>query len=227
MEDIYYIVHKWMTARLGLCRDEKDVYAVIYGVTREGQAEYFGGMDFIAEVLGISSSAVFRAVRGLVRRGLVSRQRTTLRGCVVSTVYQINRGHLAFLAAGGTSGGTTGESESAKRDKYNNNNKNLSAHAREQLREFHIPLDAEIAAGQDIDALVAALRQSAWLRDVAAKRGLRWLLGRYSRVINGEYADAAAPTRTAPRVKEFTLSNGKVTTNPFVVLMEKYKENIE
>ena len=70
MGDRYFIVHGWMI-KAGLKGLERDVYAVIYGYSREGIGEYFGSQKTLAETLGATDRQIRNVLSQLEADGFI------------------------------------------------------------------------------------------------------------------------------------------------------------
>lgn len=66
----YFTITEEMRA-LGLSGNELIVFALINSYSQEGNGVYYGGIDFLCEVCGISRRTSFSVLSGLVERGLI------------------------------------------------------------------------------------------------------------------------------------------------------------
>lgn len=66
----YFTITEEMRA-LGLNGNDLLVFALINSYSQEGNGVYYGGIDFLCEVCGISRRTSFSVLSGLVERGLI------------------------------------------------------------------------------------------------------------------------------------------------------------
>ena len=84
----YYQVSGWMINRLGLSGRELHVYAIIYGFTQDGESEFNGSLNYIAEWLGTTSRhTAIRALDGLIEKRLIEKRQVFNNG-VQSNFYK-------------------------------------------------------------------------------------------------------------------------------------------
>lgn len=89
----YFTVHGWMITRLKLKGTALTVYAVLYGFSQDGESEFRGTLDYIAEFAGISRPTVKRALKELNEQGLVKKvERNMVDGTANGWVCECNRG---------------------------------------------------------------------------------------------------------------------------------------
>jgi DNA-binding Lrp family transcriptional regulator len=74
----YYVTFRWMTAELGLKGSELQVYALIHGFSQGEQGCYFGSLQHIADVCGFSKNTAQNALKALVDKGLLKKQKVTI-----------------------------------------------------------------------------------------------------------------------------------------------------
>lgn len=69
----YYQVSGWMINQLGLSGRELHAYAIIYGFTQDGETEFNGSINYIAEWLGSSRQTAITVLKSLVDKGLLEK----------------------------------------------------------------------------------------------------------------------------------------------------------
>ena len=69
----YYQVSGWMINQLGLSGRELHAYAIIYGFTQDGETEFNGSINYIAEWLGSSRKTAITVLKSLVDKGLLTK----------------------------------------------------------------------------------------------------------------------------------------------------------
>jgi predicted transcriptional regulator len=221
MEEIYYTVYKWITEKLGLKRDDKDVYAILYGVTKGGESEYFGEAEYFAEFLEIPVRAVYKALANLCARGLIVKIPNTIRGCVVSTNYKIDTSKLSFLNDCHTTVGTTVNSGGAIRDNniYNLKN-NAHAHAEDFSKNAISQMSAE-ARKQFDEMLDHEARRKAFFAVIQQHDLVGFIDDKRKRAfqIMDEYTAEQIQTMSAEFIKDY--STGNVQTNALCRISEK------
>ncbi|WP_302360982.1 hypothetical protein [uncultured Megasphaera sp.] len=70
----YYQVSGWMINRLGLSGRELHAYAIIYGFTQDGETEFNGSINYIAEWLGSSRNTAINVLKSLTDKKLVMKR---------------------------------------------------------------------------------------------------------------------------------------------------------
>lgn len=89
----FFVVHGWMRTRLKLKGTALTVYAVLYGFSQDGESEFRGTLDYIAEFAGTSRPTVKRALKELTEQGLVKKvERNMFSGTANGWVCECNRG---------------------------------------------------------------------------------------------------------------------------------------
>lgn len=79
-DENYYIVHGWIKNRLGLKGTKKDIYAIIYGFSQDGESEFTGSVKYLAEWLDISRPTVIKALQELTESGLLTKRVEMING---------------------------------------------------------------------------------------------------------------------------------------------------
>lgn len=134
----YFTVHGWMITRLKLKGTALTVYAVLYGFSQDGESEFRGSLDYIAEFAGISRPTVKRTLRELAEQGLIKKvERNMVDGTTNGWVCECNRG----VGQNDPPGGwvkmippQTVEENKRKKEKEKDLNKNNRARARAHVR---------------------------------------------------------------------------------------------
>ena len=68
----YFVVHDWMTKELHLKGLQKELYAIIYGFSQDGESEFYGSLNYLAELTGNTTRGVQKALTELVNANLLS-----------------------------------------------------------------------------------------------------------------------------------------------------------
>ena len=79
-DENYYIIHGWIKNRLGLKGTKKDIYAIIYGFSQDGESEFTGSVKYLAEWLDISRPTVIKALQELTESGLLVKRVEMING---------------------------------------------------------------------------------------------------------------------------------------------------
>ncbi len=75
-EDNYFTVQAWMVTKLNLRTVERDVYAIIYGYSQDGESDYHGSLSYLAELTGYSKNSICTALKKLVEKNLIKKTET-------------------------------------------------------------------------------------------------------------------------------------------------------
>ena len=76
----YYSVQGWMRTRLDLNGAEKDVYAIIYGYSKDPGQWFEHNATFLAEMAGVSRRCIMKTLKTLTERGLLEKRERTIDG---------------------------------------------------------------------------------------------------------------------------------------------------
>lgn len=80
--DNFIVVQGWMVNELSLKGNELLVYALIYGFSQDGESEFKGSANYIAEWLGTTRMTVSRTLSSLVDKNLISKRPVEVNGVV-------------------------------------------------------------------------------------------------------------------------------------------------
>ena len=72
-DENYIVMHGWMRNKLGLKGNDLIVYAVLWGFSQDGESEFRGTVDYIAEFTGSVRRTVTRSLQSLEEFGYVKR----------------------------------------------------------------------------------------------------------------------------------------------------------
>lgn len=67
-------VQGWMVTELGLSGNELLIYAMIHGITQDGQSRYNGGLKYLGEWLSSSKQTVINNLKSLCEKGLIIKE---------------------------------------------------------------------------------------------------------------------------------------------------------
>lgn len=87
--DSYMCIQAFMINDLHLKGVEKEVYALIYGFSQDGQSEFSGSLSYIQKWVTASKPTVIKAIDYLVTKGLIIKVSDT-RNPKSSNHYKIN-----------------------------------------------------------------------------------------------------------------------------------------
>lgn len=89
-DKVYFSVQAWMVTKLGLKGCERDVYAIVYGYSQDGESDYHGSLGYMSELTGYSKNSICTALKNLTDKKLIlktEREINNIKFCR----YQINR----------------------------------------------------------------------------------------------------------------------------------------
>lgn len=98
-DESYYIVHGWLKNRFGLKGTKRDIYAIIYGFSQDGESEFTGGIKYFEEWLDVSRPTIIKALQELVESGLIIKRTETING-VQFNRYKANLDQLKNFTGG-------------------------------------------------------------------------------------------------------------------------------
>ena len=70
MKDInYFTIHGWMTIRLGLKGIERELFAILYGFSQDGESYFTGSLSYLQKWVIASRPTVIKTLKTLVKKG--------------------------------------------------------------------------------------------------------------------------------------------------------------
>lgn len=84
----FYVVQGWMINELHLKGAEKDIYAIIWGFSKDGESMFSGNRKYLSEFANVSTKCVDNALQSLVDKGLLEKF-TEKRNGIVFNSYQV------------------------------------------------------------------------------------------------------------------------------------------
>lgn len=88
-DKIYFSVQAWMVTKLNLKGCERDVYAIIYGYSQDGESDYHGSLGYMSELTGYSKNSICAALKSLTEKGLILKAENEINN-IKFCRYQIN-----------------------------------------------------------------------------------------------------------------------------------------
>lgn len=85
----YINIQGWMVNELKLKGNELLVYALIYGVTQDGESEFYGSRSYISEWCGASLPTIDKALNSLVEKELITKRTENINN-VIFNRYKAN-----------------------------------------------------------------------------------------------------------------------------------------
>ena len=79
-DENYVVIQGWFRTKLGLCGNELNAFAVIYGFSQTDDTEFTGGLQYIADWCGCSYRTAVTIVQSLVDKGLIIKTETLKNG---------------------------------------------------------------------------------------------------------------------------------------------------
>lgn len=110
MRSRYITIQNWMRDDLGLAGNELIVYSVIYGFSQDGESEFHGSRQYLADWCGCSVRQIQNILNDLVERGLLAKREEFVNGekrCYYSSEKiahpseKISRGSSEKISLGG------------------------------------------------------------------------------------------------------------------------------
>ncbi|MBO4542246.1 MAG: hypothetical protein J5725_03600 [Bacteroidales bacterium] len=68
----YFVTHDWMSKELHLKGLQKELYAIIYGFSQDGETEFYGSLNYLADLTGNTTRGIQKALTELVNANLLS-----------------------------------------------------------------------------------------------------------------------------------------------------------
>jgi DNA-binding MarR family transcriptional regulator len=86
----YITIQGWMISELELKGNELLVYAIIYGFSQNGESEFTGGMQYLADWTCSTKQGIQKNLKSLLEKNLIT-QRENLKGCYKYCAYRANK----------------------------------------------------------------------------------------------------------------------------------------
>ena len=89
----FFTIQDWMVKELKLKGAERDVFAIVYGITQDGESDYHGSLQYISDMTGYSRNSVCTALNSLTDKGLLTKEEVERSGrkyCRYRTNYLYN-----------------------------------------------------------------------------------------------------------------------------------------
>lgn len=78
--ECFYQVTGWMRNQLGLKGTKRDIYAIVFGFSQDGESEFTGSLAYLTEWLDISKPTAIKALQELVEQGLLIKRTEIING---------------------------------------------------------------------------------------------------------------------------------------------------
>lgn len=65
-DDNFYVVQAWMVTKLKLKGLEKDIFAIIYGFTQDGEHDFHGSLDYLSQLTGYTRNRICTTLQHLI-----------------------------------------------------------------------------------------------------------------------------------------------------------------
>ena len=175
-DENYYQVSGWMKNRLGLKGTKRDVFAIIYGFTQDGENEFTGSINYLVEWLDVSRPTIIKSLQELTESNFLIKRTE-----IINNV-QFNRYKVNLPVVNNFNGGSKetllgsknillgGSKETLPNNKsINNTNNNKEDNKKERKTAGANTFDALIDKYSNGDLEVKELLQD-WLKVRKAKR---------------------------------------------------------
>ncbi len=73
-ENDYFQVHRWMITELNLKGLERDIYAIIYGFSRNGINKFYGSLSYLCSMTNTTKQGVIKALKSLLDKKLIAKE---------------------------------------------------------------------------------------------------------------------------------------------------------
>ena len=70
----FFVTEGWMTNRLNLKGNSRNVFAIIYGFSQDGYTWYEGSQDYLAEWCNATTQGISKNLKELVEKDLIIKQ---------------------------------------------------------------------------------------------------------------------------------------------------------
>jgi len=170
-DDNYYVIKGWMINRLRLKGVALSAYAIIYGFSQDGENEFTGSLQYLAEFCGgVSKPTIIKALKELTEKGAIIRREEAINN-VTFIRYRINRNLIDGFFAGSkeTLQGVKNFNEAGK-ESLIGSKEILTGGSKETLHNNKNNIDKEIINNNKIKYIVDYLNEKAGTKFKASSR---------------------------------------------------------
>ncbi len=163
-DENFYQVQGWMKNRLNLKSTKRDIYAIIYGFSQDGESEFKGSIKFLTEWLDVSRPTIIKAMQELTECGYIIKRTEIING-VQFNRYKVNLQVVKNLYGGSKETLQGGSQNSLPNNEIIKNNINKEIKERKTFDALIDKYITETGAGEDVRELLGE-----WLKVRKAKR---------------------------------------------------------
>lgn len=77
-DETFYVIHGWMINKLKLKTVERDVFAIIYGYSQDGESDFHGSLKYLAEMTNYTRNSICSALKSLTEKDLLIKEETEI-----------------------------------------------------------------------------------------------------------------------------------------------------
>jgi len=164
-DENFYQVQGWMKNRLNLKGTKRDIYAIIYGFSQDGESEFKGSIKYLTEWLDVSRPTIIKALQELTECGYIIKRAEIINGV------QFNRYKVNLQVVKNLYGGSKETLQGGSQNFLPNNDdikNNINKEIKKERKTFDGLIDkyiTETGAGEDVRELLGE-----WLKVRKAKR---------------------------------------------------------
>lgn len=70
----YFTVQSWMVTELKLRTVERDMFAIIYGMSQDGKGSFYSTVEWASDITGYSKNSICTALKSLTEKGLITKK---------------------------------------------------------------------------------------------------------------------------------------------------------
>lgn len=93
LKEGHIVIHSWMRTELDLKGNDLLVYAIIFGLSQDGQSKFYGSLRYLSDWCGASKSGIQINLKNLLDRNLIIKEETYLNN-VKHCYYMVNTTEL-------------------------------------------------------------------------------------------------------------------------------------
>ena len=72
----FYVVQSWMVKDLHLKGNDKDIYAIIFGFSQDGESAFTGSLQYLADWTNSTKQGVMKSLKNLLEKKLIFKKET-------------------------------------------------------------------------------------------------------------------------------------------------------
>lgn len=184
-DENYYQVQGWMKNRLGLKGTKRDIYAIIYGFSQDGESEFTGSIKYLVEWLDVSRPTIIKALQELTDGGYLIKRTDTING-VQFNRYKANLQVVKFFNGGSKEILLGGSKETLPNNKNEDNELNNSIKERTKApTSYDVIIKENVGSERVAEAIYEFIKMRTLIKKPLTDRALQLIINKVNKLSGG------------------------------------------